>query len=140
MLSRRMSWLGRRQEVLGQNIANADTPDYQARDLKDSEFKAMLKARTSPVKLAATDDAHITFAGAAPLAPAGDGGASHHPSRDFRPTAVEPTHEPGATGNTVDLESEVIKVSATSAEYQLITSLYRKHVSMIRTALGRGGG
>ena len=34
MLRERMSWLNQRQGVLSQNVANADTPGYGARDLK----------------------------------------------------------------------------------------------------------
>ena len=34
-MSERMGWLGARQEVLAQNIANADTPGYRARDIED---------------------------------------------------------------------------------------------------------
>ena len=33
VLARRMGWLGQRQEVLAQNIANADTPGYQRKML-----------------------------------------------------------------------------------------------------------
>ena len=34
MLRTRMSWLHQRQDVLAQNVANADTPKYVAHDLK----------------------------------------------------------------------------------------------------------
>lgn len=132
-----MSWLGRRQEVLSQNIANADTPDYRARDIKDTQFKALLKAGTSPVKLATTDDGHIPMAGAAQMSSTSGGQANLGGDPDLRPFAVKPEGDVGPTGNTVDLEADVVKVSETAAEYKLITSLYRKHVGMIRMALGR---
>lgn len=133
-----MSWLGRRQEVLTQNIANADTPDYRAQDIKDTQFKAMLKAGTSPVKLATTEVGHIPMTGAAQMTPTSAGQPNLGGDRDLRPFKVKPEGDVGPTGNTVDLETDVVKVSETAAEYQLITSLYRKHINMIRLALGRG--
>jgi len=38
MMSDKMSWLSQRQRVLSQNIANADTPDYKARDIAKLSF------------------------------------------------------------------------------------------------------
>ena len=46
MLKERMAWLSQRQDVLSQNVANADTPGYTARDLKPVDFEQALK-RTS---------------------------------------------------------------------------------------------
>src|SRR3546814_14076552 len=43
LLGKRMDWLGQRQKVLAQNIANADTPDYVPRDLKPQEFRRMVE-------------------------------------------------------------------------------------------------
>ena len=37
-MSERMGWLGARQEVLAQNIANADTPDFVPHDMKALKF------------------------------------------------------------------------------------------------------
>ena len=43
------------------------------------------------------------------------------------------------SGNAVVLEEELMKAAETAADYQLTTNLYRKHVAMIRTALGKSG-
>ena len=137
MLSRRMAWLGKRQEILAQNIANANTPDYRARDLSDSGFKALLRARQRPVALATTAPGHIAGPGAARLVGGGRGDMPI-PDSDLVPHEDE-TVETKADGNAVDLESELVKVSETAARYQMVTTLYRKHVGMIRIALGRPG-
>ena len=42
LLTTRMSWLSGRQSVLAQNVANADTPGYQARDMKPMDFAALV--------------------------------------------------------------------------------------------------
>ena len=41
----KMGWLSERQTVLAQNIANADTPGYKAKDLKVPDFSSMLNTR-----------------------------------------------------------------------------------------------
>ena len=52
---------------------------------------------------------------------------------------VERRSEDGKTGQPVAIESEMMRVSETAMDYQVITNLYRRQVAMIRTALGRGG-
>ena len=42
VLSKRMDWLSQRQKVLADNIANADTPNFQPRDLRADEFRRVL--------------------------------------------------------------------------------------------------
>jgi len=46
LAERRLNWLDQRQSVLAQNIANANTPGYQARDLKP--FAAVLNDALQP--------------------------------------------------------------------------------------------
>src|SRR3546814_18762423 len=48
LLTRRMTWLSERQEVLAQNIANANTPDYTPQALKPMPFREIMQ-RLSPV-------------------------------------------------------------------------------------------
>lgn len=42
--SQRMNWLSERQKVIAENIANADTPDYKARDVES--FESYLTQKT----------------------------------------------------------------------------------------------
>ncbi len=55
----RLAWIDRRQGVLAQNIANANTPGYVARDVQpfaQSMARALTPlAMTSPLHLAGTD-------------------------------------------------------------------------------------
>ena len=39
ILRERMAWLNQRQSVLSENVANADTPGFVARDLKPLDFQ-----------------------------------------------------------------------------------------------------
>ena len=63
ILRERMSWLSARQNVLSQNVANADTPGYSAVDLKPVDFEKVLQQSTQPAAfqggLVVTDPHHI---------------------------------------------------------------------------------
>ncbi len=123
LMAKRLSWLGQRQQVLANNVANADTPGYRARDLKALSFKKVLGGEGAKLGMAATNAAHLA-------------GQSRKPAAN----AVEKTdsHEIVISGNSVSLEEEMMKVGKTMMDYQLTINLYRKHLSMIKTALGRG--
>lgn len=128
MLRERMGWLQARQGVIAQNVANADTPGYTARDLKELDFGRMVAGEGGGrLQLAATREGHI--AGSA------TGGSS---ARAFKDVAA-PDSETTATGNSVVLEEQMMKVSQTQMDYQTATGLYAKGLSMIRMAVtGRG--
>jgi flagellar basal-body rod protein FlgB len=127
VLARRMGWLGQRQEVLAQNIANADTPEYRPQDLKSDPFERLLAREVQPVRMAATDSGHLT-------GPAASTGADHAEAGKMMP------YETAPSGNAVVLEQQLVKVAETQMDFQMMSSLYRKHLDMFRTALGRGGG
>ena len=117
LAERRLAWAGERQAVLAQNVANANTPGYQPRDV--APFAAALGA--VPSALAATDPGHIQ---AAP------GGAA---LRHARPRERAPD------GNAVSLEDQLMKVADTSTTQEMVVNLYRKYQGMFRAALGRAG-
>lgn len=122
MITRQMDWLTTRQNVLAQNIANADTPNYRAKDLAPLDFAEMARAAGDKLGLSTTNGNHIK---------GGTSSASNALSdKDSRASL---------SGNGVVLEDELMKISETQADYELITRLYRKHVGMLRTALGRRG-
>ncbi len=125
ILRQRMSWLNDRQSVLSQNVANADTPGFEAKDLKPVDFSQLL--RRTPVQgnfsplLAVTDPRHIA------VNPSQGSGFSEMLSADT---------EANPTGNTVSIEQEMIKVANTQAQYRAASNLYAKAVTMMRTAIG----
>ncbi|MGN6517110.1 MAG: flagellar basal body rod protein FlgB [Rhizomicrobium sp.] len=123
MLRERMSWLTARQDTLAQNVANADSPGYLARDLKPISFEDMMKkinGGDSATTLMTTDPHHINISNQATSFAGED----------------SPDTEATITGNTVSLESEMIKVADTQAQYQAATNIYSKALSMMRTAIG----
>lgn len=66
--SRALNVQAYRQQLLASNIANADTPNYKARDI---DFRAALKGvlaqQAQGVEMATTQPAHIATAGGNPL-------------------------------------------------------------------------
>jgi flagellar basal-body rod protein FlgB len=59
-LAQKMRWHQARQGLLAENVANADTPGYRARDLKPFNFEAALgSAPGSDLRMAATEPGHI---------------------------------------------------------------------------------
>ena len=65
MLRERMSWLNQRQGVLSQNVANADTPGYGARDLKAPDFETLLRNTVKGTEISSglrtTNSKHIAL-------------------------------------------------------------------------------
>lgn len=124
MLKTKMRWNQTRQTVLAQNIANADTPDYKARDLKAPSFGDMLKMTASGGSLGAvtTNRLHIAGMGAAETGFEADS-----------ETSWEVTPE----GNSVVLEDQMMKVAENQMDYQMATTLYSRSLGLLRTAVGR---
>ncbi|MEK9647431.1 MAG: hypothetical protein VW547_17980 [Alphaproteobacteria bacterium] len=48
MTAKKLDWLSKRQIVLSQNLANADTPSYAPRDLKPLGFGDLLRRKDRP--------------------------------------------------------------------------------------------
>ena len=127
MISQRIGWLTERQKVLAENVANADTPNFKARDVKELSFQQMLRGTSNSLGIARTAGQHITGGGGAP----GTFGRND--------VSKEKQYETTLSGNSVTLDVELMKISQTAHDHQLATQLYRKHLNMFRTVIGRGG-
>jgi flagellar basal-body rod protein FlgB len=123
-ISRRLDWLNQRQGVLAENIANSDTPHYKPSDVEPFE-KVLGRSgdRKGQMSMAVTRVGHI--------AGTGDSGPA-------RVAKLEDSFEVKPSGNAVNVEQQMMMVAETAMDHQLALNLYRKHVGMIRTAIGRG--
>lgn len=109
-----------RQSVIAGNIANADTPGYRARDI--APFSETYRADNNEAPLRATRAGHIA-----------------QPNADS--TFIRQIDSPGATapnGNTVSLETEMMKAAEVRVHQDLALSVYQTSLSILRTSLGRG--
>ena len=121
LLRERMTWLNQRQDVLSQNVANADTPRYVARDLKPLDFDRMMGEASSGTKMMTTNARHIAIS------------SVHGGKFEDHET---PDQESDPNGNAVSLEVEMIKVADTQAQYAAAANIYSKAVRMMKTAIG----
>ena len=117
-----MGWLSERHKVLAENVANVDTPNYKARDVKPIDFAALAGKASAMLGAAVTDPRHIDPRPAA--------AATTVTTRDGKAEAT-------LSGNTVSVEAELMKVADTAMDYQLITNLYRKQIGMLKAVIGR---
>lgn len=107
----------RRAGVLAGNLANADTPDYKARDL---DFRALLEAASGRGGgLRTTRERHIGAGG-----PAGEGQLLYR----------QPT-QPTLDGNTVDAEIEMAQFARNALDFQASLSFLQGKFRGITKAL-----
>jgi flagellar basal-body rod protein FlgB len=114
--SQKAQWLSARQTAIADNVANANTPGYHAVDLQP--FAAVLQS--SPIAMAVTNSAHLT-------APQTQDGA-------LREVEVEPTEE-SLSGNTVNLEQQMIDLGDVKRDYELSANIRRAFHQLILAAL-----
>jgi flagellar basal-body rod protein FlgB len=107
----------RRLEVLAQNIANADTPNYKARDL---DFKAALsQASASDTAMRTTQTAHFNV-------------GQELPPDDMR---FRLPFNTSFDGNTVEMSVEQAQYGKAAADYQATLNFLENRVSGLRKAL-----
>ncbi|MET0307296.1 MAG: flagellar basal body protein [Sphingomonas sp.] len=123
----RMRNLSDRQNVIAQNIANSETPGYKARDVSEPSFAGMVGRGGISV---ARPQVQLTDAmkGLGAIQPISAGVVFDKDISETKPD-----------GNNVTLEDQLLKMGAVQADFAAMTNLYRKQMSMMKTALGRGG-
>ncbi|SCC56628.1 flagellar basal body rod protein FlgB [Kosakonia oryziphila] len=116
-----------RQEILAANIANADTPGFQARDIDfSSELKKVMergRAENSGVALTLTSSRHI---------PAQTLSA---PSADLLYRIPD---QPSLDGNTVDMDRERTQFADNSVKYQTGLTVLGGQIKNMMSVLQQG--
>lgn len=128
LLSGKTRWLTQRHALLAQNVANADTPDYRPRDLREAGFEQLMREAGGGARglgLATTAATH--FVGTSTAATSLD-------ERRVDGFEISPS------GNAVVLPEQMEKMAHTQLGYELTTNLYRRYVALMKTALGNGQG
>lgn len=109
---------GSRQAVVARNIANADTPGFQAQTI--APFQDIYQA-DSTAMMRTTRPGHLA-------------GGGH---MFANPTVTAPTGSASPNGNTVSLEDELLNAVAISREHNRALSVYRHAMTVLRSSLGR---
>lgn len=119
-----MSLRAERQQVLANNIANADTPNYRARDF---DFAAELASSLGEGRLAhggmsmaTTSQRHLraSFSGAS--------------SRELLYRVPD---QPSLDGNTVDMDRERAQFADNSVRYQASLTFLNNRLQSLKTAM-----
>ncbi|MEM7169564.1 MAG: flagellar basal body rod protein FlgB [Pseudomonadota bacterium] len=122
-LAQRMDWLGQRQGVVADNIANADTQDYRARDLDEASFhRALTRQVGTPLAARQTHVGHLV-------------GSKNADTSGAKVVEAAGAYEISPTGNSVVLEEQLIMMNQVQADHNMMVRLYKKHAAMIRLAL-----
>lgn len=118
-----------RQQLLASNIANADTPNFKARDVDFASALQGVLARTTPPAgmLATTAAAHIAQAG--------------QPG-DFLPNGTPVLYripaQASADGNTVDMDVERNQFADNAMRYEAIVTMVTSQIRGMQSAVQGG--
>jgi len=109
-----------RQSVLARNVANADTPGYRTKDI--ASFAKTYRDSADSFAPRATRAGHFSgsVASTDDYAPHVDASASVSPN-----------------GNSVSLESEMMKSVQTRIQYDTALAVYKSVLGIMRSSLGR---
>lgn len=124
-LRTKMQWHQERQRVLAENISNANTPNFKPRDLVEPTFDrtgASAAGAMGSLAMMRTSGSHLAASGGTQSFnhDGGKGGFLTRPA-----------------GNSVNLEDQMLKVSANQMDYAAATSLYSRSLGLLKTAIGK---
>ena len=110
-----------RHQVLASNIANADTPNYKARDFNfEAAMKNAMAGRgdAGSLALSTTSVGHLA------------GGGGGLPALQYRKEV-----QSSVDGNTVDMDVERSQITDNGVQYQIVTQLIANQFKDYRNAL-----
>ncbi len=110
---------GVRQGVIAENMANADTPKYRARDIRP--FSETINTSAPTFGLRATRASHLNAA---------EGSASYEATEDRNPWM-------SPNGNSVSLEDQVFKSVEVQKQHSQALAIYKSALGLMRTSIGR---
>jgi flagellar basal-body rod protein FlgB len=109
----------KRQEVIAENVAHADTPGYRARDVAD--FAAVLDG-APPFRARTTRPEHLAF-GADP--------------RGFEPREATAFGAETPNGNSVSLEDQMLRAASVRQQHEMAVGVYAKTLAVLRSAVSK---
>ncbi|MFC3612662.1 FlgB family protein [Lutimaribacter marinistellae] len=110
---------GKRQAIVAQNMANADTPGYRGRDIEP--FAASYDRDAPRTAMRASRPAHIN--GIA------QGGT------EWAEVATQGATDPN--GNSVSLEEEMLKAVEVKRQHDRALAIYKTSLNVLRASLGK---
>ncbi|WP_262689661.1 flagellar basal body rod protein FlgB [Kordiimonas aestuarii] len=128
-LKQRLNWLNNNQAVITENISQADTPGYRAKELEKQQFSGLVEemsAGTSgTVQMRAKSGRHMDISGG---------------SADNSRIVEIKGREESPNGNSVVLEEEMMTLADNQMKYGMVVNLYKKNLGLLKKAIGKDGG
>ncbi len=109
---------GQKQAVVAQNVANADTPGYVARDLPS--FKDIYAPSESSNVQRATRDGHL-----------------HGRASDVRTMIEKDPSFASPDGNSVSIDAEMLRGTEAKRQHDRSLAIYNSALTILRSSLGR---
>jgi flagellar basal-body rod protein FlgB len=128
-----LSLRSQRQELLASNIANADTPNYKARDIDFSNALQGALSRSAqgstqtPGQLATTAQAHIA-----------NGAADGKTLPDGTPVLYRGVSQGAVDGNTVDMDTERAQFADNGLRYEAGITMINHQIHNLLAAIQGG--
>ena len=123
MLKSRLGYINAREQLISQNVANADTSGYAPKDLQDFSTSRALSAAgpaAGVVQPVRTDPGHMV---------------SHAVQSQVQWKVVDsPDTEATLSGNKVEIEDEMAKMSQSRMDYEAAVGFYQKAMSLLQLA------
>ena len=116
----RLGWLEERQRVIAQNVANADTPGFAARDLRaPDDFAHAMMQQSQGVGMMRTSTAHMAI----------------QPQRAVNYASMtSPDSETTLDGNSVVVEEQMLRMAESRMAHDAAIGFYQKSLNMLRMA------
>ncbi|WP_027963181.1 flagellar basal body rod protein FlgB [Halalkalibacillus halophilus] len=118
-LQRGMDYASTKNQTIGQNIANVDTPGYKAKSVSFNDFFNEAQANIEATR---TNPKHIPF--------------SDHQSSKAISSLRDITYN--NNGNSVDLDKQMNELAKNQLYYEALTERVNGKFNSIQTALGGG--
>jgi flagellar basal-body rod protein FlgB len=113
------SHAGKRQALVSQNIANADTPGYHAKDIKP--FKEVFSGGANPGAMRASRAQHLNGTGSG----LGD-------DMNWAVTTTKAGNDPN--DNSVSIEMEMLKGVEVKRQHDRALAIYKSSMKVLRSA------
>ncbi len=109
--------LSLRQQAISRNLANVDTPGYQAETVNFEDTLKQLVNQNNTLPMATTDGAHLQ-----PAEQASNFAVSLRPGGSFR-----------ADQNNVDVDTEMSDMSETGIQYQAVSQAISQKLLLLKS-------
>ena len=123
LYKRALDWAWKRNEIISNNIANADTPGYKAKDLNFEAFLQKSLNQEESLELVTTDERHIKESSSSP---------------DNSVEVLDSSLQMRLDQNTVDIEQEMGKLLQNSLYFDGVSLQLSREINKWKTVIKEG--